>query len=64
MLSIEALPSSHNSGQRATLGLYLEPGHVPVFEEDTEILEFSPKDEYQQTIDVVNKNIGTTESTK
>ena len=22
---------------------YLEPGHVPVFEEETEILEFSPK---------------------
>jgi hypothetical protein len=36
---------------------YLEPGHVPVFEEYTEILEFSPKKEYQMTIDVVNKNI-------
>jgi len=31
---------------------YLEPGHVPVFEEDTEVLEFSPKTEYQQTIEV------------
>jgi hypothetical protein len=36
---------------------YLEPGHVPVYEEDTEVLEFSPKTEYQMTIDVVNKNI-------
>jgi hypothetical protein len=36
---------------------YLEPGHVPVFEEDTEVLEFSPKKEYQQTIDVVAKNM-------
>lgn len=36
---------------------YLEPGHVPVFEEDTEILEFSPKKEYQQTIDVVARNM-------
>jgi hypothetical protein len=36
---------------------YLEPGHVPVFEEDTEILEFSPKKKYQMTIDVFNKNI-------
>ena len=35
---------------------YLEPGHVPVFEEDTEILEFSPKKEYQQTIDIFEKN--------
>jgi hypothetical protein len=36
---------------------YLEPGHVPVFEEDTEILEFSPKTEYQQTMDVFAQNM-------
>ncbi len=36
---------------------YLEPGHVPVFEEDTEVLEFSPRKEYQQTIDVVARNM-------
>lgn len=36
---------------------YLEPGHVPVYEEDTEVLEFSPRKEYQATIDVVNQNI-------
>ena len=28
---------------------YIEPGHVPVFEEDTEVLEFSPQAEYQKT---------------
>jgi hypothetical protein len=36
---------------------YLEPGHVPVFEADTEILEFSPKKAYRQTIEVAAKNI-------
>lgn len=36
---------------------YLEPGHIPVFEEDTEILEFSPRQQYQQTIDVVARNM-------
>jgi hypothetical protein len=36
---------------------YLEPGHVPVFEEDTEVLEFSSKAEYQQTIEVAARNI-------
>ena len=36
---------------------YLEPGHVPAYEEDTEVLEFSPIAEYQRTIDVVNRNI-------
>jgi hypothetical protein len=36
---------------------YLEPGHVPAYEEDTEVLEFSPVAEYRHTIDVVNRNI-------
>lgn len=36
---------------------YLEPGHVPVFEEDTEVLEFSPKDAYQRTIEIAARNI-------
>jgi hypothetical protein len=43
---------------------YLEPGHVPVFEEDTEVLEFSPANEYQMTIDVVNQNIDAAQSKK
>jgi hypothetical protein len=43
---------------------YLEPGHVPVYEEDTEVLEFSPREEYQRTIDVVNKNIAAAQTTK
>src|SRR5687768_2509410 len=28
---------------------YLEPGHIPVFEDDSEVLEFSSKAEYQKT---------------
>src|SRR5687768_6471350 len=36
---------------------YIEPGHVPIFEEDNEVLEFSQKKEYQQTIDVVARNM-------
>jgi hypothetical protein len=40
---------------------YLEPGHVPVFEEDSEILEFSPKAEYQKTLDVVARNMAAME---
>lgn len=30
---------------------YLEPGHVPIFEVDTEVLEFSSRDEYAKTIE-------------
>jgi hypothetical protein len=40
---------------------HLEPGHIPVFEERTEILEFSPKKEYQETIDVVARNVAAAE---
>ena len=36
---------------------HLAPGHVPVFEEDTEILEFSPATKYRETVEVVARNI-------
>jgi hypothetical protein len=41
---------------------YLEPGHVPVFEEDTEVLELSSKAEYEQTIEVAARNIAALQS--
>ena len=36
---------------------YQEPGHLPLIEEDTEVLEFSPKGEYQKTMEVAERNI-------
>ena len=36
---------------------YMEPGHLPLFEEDTEVLEFSPKGEYHKTMEVAERNI-------
>jgi hypothetical protein len=36
---------------------YMEPGHLPLFEEDTEVLEFSPKGEYQKTMEVAERNM-------
>ena len=29
---------------------YLEPGHIPVVEEDVELIEFSPAGKYQETM--------------
>jgi hypothetical protein len=40
---------------------YLEPGHVPYIEEDTELVEFSPKGEYQKTLEVVARNMAAME---
>ncbi len=36
---------------------YLEPGHVPSFEEDTEVVEFSTKAAYEATLEVAARNI-------
>lgn len=36
---------------------YVPPGHTPMLFEGTEIVEFSPTDELQQTVDVVTKNM-------
>jgi len=36
---------------------YMAPGHTTVFEEDTEVVEFSPKGEYQETMEVAARNI-------
>ena len=33
------------------------PGHTPVLYAGTEIIEFSPTEELQQTLDVVTKNM-------
>ena len=36
---------------------YVPPGHTPELFADTEIVEFSPTDEFQQTLEVVTKNM-------
>ena len=36
---------------------YVGPGHTPVLYAGTEIVEFSPTKELQQTIDVITKNM-------
>jgi hypothetical protein len=35
----------------------MEPGHTQVAEEDYEALEFSPKDEMAETMEVVMRNV-------
>jgi hypothetical protein len=36
---------------------YLAPGHTTLFEEDTQVVEFSPKGEYAKTLEVVARNM-------
>ncbi len=35
---------------------YMAPGHIPVTEQDVEVVEFSPKGEYQKTMEVAVRN--------
>jgi hypothetical protein len=35
----------------------MEPGHTIIFEEDTELVEFSPRGEYQKTLQVAQRNV-------
>ena len=37
---------------------YLAPGHVPIFDQSTDLVEFSPADELAKTMQVVAKNMG------
>ncbi len=49
----------HEETMRTGDTYYLEPGHVHVYDEDTEIVEFSPRGEYQATMEVAAQNIST-----
>ena len=39
---------------------YIPAGHTPVLYAGTEIIEFSPTEQFQQTLDVVTKNMDAT----
>lgn len=36
---------------------FLPPGHLPIFDEDTEIVEFSPQHEYNATMETVAQTL-------
>jgi hypothetical protein len=38
-------------------GYYAPPGHVPVVTAGTEVVEFSPTEEYGQTMEVLSRNL-------
>jgi hypothetical protein len=40
---------------------YGPPGHIPVVTAGTEVVEFSPADEYRRTLEVVGRNLAAAE---
>ena len=49
--------ADHDEVYAAGDAYYAPPGHIPVIEADTEIVEFSPAEEYGRTMEVVAKNL-------
>jgi hypothetical protein len=49
--------ADHDETYEAGDAYYAPPGHTPVLYAGSEIVEFSPTDELQATIDVVSKNM-------
>jgi hypothetical protein len=53
---VRVLYKDHEEIVNAGDAYYLAPGHTTVFEEDTEAVEFSPRDEYQKTLEIAARN--------
>jgi hypothetical protein len=50
--------ADHDEVYEAGDAYYAPPGHVPVVEAATEVVEFSPTEEYGKTMEVLAKNLG------
>lgn len=48
--------ADHDEVYRTGDVYYMAPGHLPLIEEETELVEFSPRGEYQRTMEVVARN--------
>ncbi len=43
---------------------YMVPGHIPVLEAGTELIEFSPKGEFKKTMEVAERNFAAIQGSK
>jgi hypothetical protein len=49
--------AEHDEVYEAGDAYYAPPGHIPVVTADTEVVEFSPTDAYNRTLEVVSRNM-------
>lgn len=49
--------ADHEETIRGGDAYYLPAGHLPIFDEDTVVIEFSPRGEYQKTLEIAGRNI-------
>jgi len=55
--SIRFQYADHGELYNAGDAYYMSPGHLPIFDEDTEVVEFSPRGEYERTMEVAARNV-------
>ena len=62
-----AIKFSHTDGREEVLragdAYYIPPGHLPTVLEDVELVEFSPKAEFDRTMAQIAKNLDAAEAT-
>jgi mannose-6-phosphate isomerase-like protein (cupin superfamily) len=49
--------AGHDETYEAGDAYYAPPGHIPVVTAGTEVVEFSPTDEYNRTLEVIARNM-------
>ena len=49
--------ADHDEVYEAGDAYYAPPGHIPVVTAGTEVVEFSPTEEYDRTLEVVARNL-------
>ncbi len=54
---VRVLYKDHEETFTAGDAYYMPPGHTTVFEEPTEIVEYSPRGKYLQTMEVAARNV-------
>jgi hypothetical protein len=50
--------ADHDEDYETGDAYYAPPGHVPVITAETEVIEFSPTEEYGRTMEVIARNLG------
>ena len=55
--SVTFLYADHDEVYKSGDAYYAPPGHVPVVAAGTEIVEFSPTEEYARTMEVLGRNL-------
>ncbi len=55
--SVRVIYNDHEETLTSGDSYYLQPGHNLIYVDDTELVEFSPRDMYQETMEIAGQNL-------